>query len=130
MSFELVEGDTPGQLRLIGELDLGAVPTASASIEQRSREVERLELDLSELTFIDSSGVRILLRVFKTLSDRGGTLLLDNPTIPVQRVFDLLGLAANGVQIRGGGGQVPSATSGSADTSENAGHPEISGAGA
>jgi anti-anti-sigma factor len=99
MSFEIVESDTPGRLRLVGELDLGSAETAEASIERRSREVLRLELDLSELSFIDSSGVRILLRAFKDLTDRGGMLVLDHPTEAVQRVFDLLGLAANGIVI-------------------------------
>ncbi len=99
MSFEIVEGDTPGRLRLVGELDLGSAETAEASIERRSREVLRLKLDLSELSFIDSSGVRILLRALKELTDRGGMLVLEHPTEPVQRVFDLLGLAANGIVI-------------------------------
>ena len=100
MTLEFVEGDAPGRVRLVGELDLGSAPAAATSLELKCQQVDLLEVDLSELTFIDSSGVRVLLRAFKDLADRGGTLVLEYPTPTVQRVFDLLGLAANGVAIR------------------------------
>ena len=47
--------------------------------------------DLSELTFIDSSGVRALLQVVAGLEH--GSLILLDPTDAVRRVFDIVGLA-------------------------------------
>jgi stage II sporulation protein AA (anti-sigma F factor antagonist) len=59
-------------------------------------------VDLAELTFMDSSGVRLLLQKWAAKRDEGGDLVLRAPTPPVQRLFDLLGLGANGVTIEAG----------------------------
>lgn len=49
-------------------------------------------LDLSGLTFLDSSGVSEILRVQDKVAEEGGSLLLANPTSTVYRVFEITGL--------------------------------------
>jgi anti-anti-sigma factor len=55
------------------------------------REEGDIILDLSELTFIDSSGIRVLLRAMDRLSGKGRLLLL-SPISSVQNIFSLMGL--------------------------------------
>lgn len=51
-----------------------------------------LVLDLSEVTFIDSAGMRALLIVRENLTATGRALRLANVTPEVKRLLDLVGL--------------------------------------
>ena len=76
-----------------GELDL-------ATAEELERELLRVEagaaqvivVDLSGLTFIDSSGVRLLLRAHARSRADGNRLTLLRGPAAVQRVFELTGI--------------------------------------
>jgi anti-anti-sigma factor len=57
-------------------------------------------LDLSELTFLDSCGVHVLLDLANTQNGNGPVVILD-PSDPVARVFEILGVDMHpGVQLR------------------------------
>jgi anti-sigma B factor antagonist len=49
----------------------------------------RLDLDLSALTFLDSSGLGVLVSLNKTLRSRNGTVRLLRPAANVQQVLEL-----------------------------------------
>ncbi len=64
--FEVREqGDGANQLlRINGELDLGTVPVLARHVDERlGGEPTTLTLDLSALTFMDSSGLRLLIEL-------------------------------------------------------------------
>jgi anti-sigma B factor antagonist len=48
-----------------------------------------LELDLSEATFVDSSGLGALISLHKTLRARGGQMRLINPSPTCQQLLEL-----------------------------------------
>ena len=52
--------------------------------------VKSLVLDLAQLNYISSAGVRSIFRARKLLSARGGTLVLANTQPQVQKVFDIV----------------------------------------
>lgn len=92
MSFTIVQGDGPASLRLTGELD---VAEADALIERASAALPAegsLVLEVDELSFIDSSGVRALVTIAGMLP-QGGRLVLRAPTAAVRRVLELVGLS-------------------------------------
>jgi anti-sigma B factor antagonist len=99
VALEIVPGDTPGRVRLVGDLDLSTVELFSPAIEASAASGD-VTLDLSGLQFIDSSGIRALLQTYLALKQAGRNLVLASPTPFVKRVFDTLELAANGVDIR------------------------------
>jgi anti-anti-sigma factor len=81
-------------IRLEGEMDI-------ANVDDVERELLKVEatdalsivLDLSTLRFIDSTGVRLLLRAYaRSRRDANRLVLLRGPA-PVQRVFELTGVA-------------------------------------
>ncbi len=49
-------------------------------------------LDLSELSFIDSSGISELLRVRDAFDSAGGSLVIVNPSPAVRRVLEITGV--------------------------------------
>lgn len=81
----------PGRYRLIGELDLSGVESLLSAVGESNG--ASLVFDLSELTFVDSSGISAFVRLAHDRQD-GGTLVLDAPRPEVKRVLDLVGLAA------------------------------------
>jgi len=84
--------DTRGAqvLRITGELDLSNVEELRAKIELIVDQApERLVFDLSALSFMDSSGIALLL----TVAERVGTVELHNPTAIIRRVIEVTGLS-------------------------------------
>ncbi|HEX3693005.1 MAG TPA: STAS domain-containing protein, partial [Solirubrobacteraceae bacterium] len=67
-----------------------------AAVEERLAELEqsgpkRIVIDLSELSFIDSSGLRVLLLADGRAREGGYELLLSQPTAAVRKVLETIG---------------------------------------
>jgi len=56
----------------------------------RVAKVQSLMLDLAQLDYISSAGVRSIFRARKLLAARGGTLVIANAQPQVQKVFDIV----------------------------------------
>jgi len=64
-------------VEIAGELDLGTIPELTAHVEDRlDGSPEALVLDLSEVTFMDSSGVRLLIELHERARAQRWTLSL------------------------------------------------------
>lgn len=75
---------------LSGELDAASAPSITAAIFEHLRPGdERLWLDLSALTFCDSSGIALLFRLNQRAEDDGFHLALMDPTAPVRRILEI-----------------------------------------
>ena len=79
-------------IQLTGELDLAAVPNLTRLLDSAA-EAEQITVvvDLSQVTFIDCTGLAPLLAARDRLD---GRLRLRNPSQPVLRFLDLLGLSS------------------------------------
>jgi anti-sigma B factor antagonist len=99
--FEVRPDDTvPGRFRLIGELDLSGVAALLAAVGDGNGRGGNLVLDLSELTFVDSSGISAFVRLAHDRSDEE-MLVLDRPRPEVKRILELVGLsAAHNLEVR------------------------------
>jgi anti-sigma B factor antagonist len=89
------ERDTDGVhvLALVGDLDLTAAPYLASRLDAaRSDGVRRILVDLSDLRFCDSSGLRALVGAARELRIAGGRLTVACPGAgPVARLLDLTG---------------------------------------
>ena len=76
-------------LRLHGELDLMSVPTVEETVDRRGAR-EAVVVDLRELEFMDSSGLRMIIE----LRNRGGgtAVAFVAPGERVGRVLDMTGV--------------------------------------
>ena len=95
LGCEIVREGDVGRVRVSGALDLATVPILEAELAALRRAgFRRLVLDLSELGFMDSTGLRcILVRDAEARQDGFSFALVAGPRA-VQRVFDLTGTAA------------------------------------
>ena len=76
-------------LFLHGELDQHSAPAIWREIEtSMDRFLPRsCALDLSGMSFMDSSGIALILRIKKRMDETGGKLLLENASPQPQRVL-------------------------------------------
>ncbi len=75
-------------LRLTGELDLATVPELEAALP-RPAAGEVLVIDLRNLSFIDSTGIHVLMGLDVSAREQGWSFALVRPGPDVQRVLDL-----------------------------------------
>lgn len=81
------------RLRLTGELDLFSAPLVKRRLAQLRAENRAVRLDLSDLGFMDSSGIHLLISAFDGLGEDGWQLEIDpDLSRPVERLFSLAGL--------------------------------------
>ena len=77
-----------------GELDHCAAPQIRRMLDDLLDDprLMHLTLDLENLTFMDSSGIGVLLGRLKVLQSRGGSLSVKNMQPSVEKLFRLSGL--------------------------------------
>ncbi len=80
-------------LRLFGELDLASAPLLQSEIESAEEgAAQPVVLDLENLEFIDSTGLRIILAAHERSQERGQTLALTRGSQQVQRIMAITGI--------------------------------------
>jgi anti-sigma B factor antagonist len=80
-------------LQLSGELDLGTVTMFVAALDELlDGDPVQIEVDMSELTFIDSSGVGAYVTAFRRAQAKGSRLKVGDRSALVQRVLELSGV--------------------------------------
>ena len=81
-------------LRLVGELDHAAAQTVMPGIEDAVEEYlpRRCVLDLTGVSFMDSSGSAVILKTDRLRRQTGGALALSGVPGQVRRVLDVAGL--------------------------------------
>jgi stage II sporulation protein AA (anti-sigma F factor antagonist) len=93
-----IHQDDDGILWLSGELDLAQADTFPESAAAQLNGAADVVLDCSQLTFLDSSGIRA---IFQLASKAGRPVVIRNPTEIVRRVFDVAGIDGQmGVRIQ------------------------------
>ncbi len=94
MTLKTEEADKTLTAFLSGEIDHH---TAKPAREQIDYAIERgtaqiLRLDFSDVSFMDSSGVGLVMGRYRLMQSRGGQTWICNATPPVMRMLKLAGL--------------------------------------
>jgi stage II sporulation protein AA (anti-sigma F factor antagonist) len=81
-------------LYLSGELDHHEARTTIRSIEELMDEYMPRDcvLDMSDLSFMDSSGIAVIIRVSRRMKTLGGRAWIENPAKQPQRVIEAAGI--------------------------------------
>ena len=82
-------------IKLIGILDI----TSTGKIETRfagdcAEDRARMIVDLSEVDFLSSIGIRLLMLTAKSMGSQGGKMVLLNPIPEVPHVLEITGIPA------------------------------------
>jgi anti-sigma B factor antagonist len=81
-------------LALAGELDLATACDLEAAVLQVCADgAEDVTLDLSQLVFVDSAGLRAVVSARAICTEHGCSLRTTHAQKPVERLFELTGLA-------------------------------------
>jgi anti-anti-sigma factor len=73
-----------------GELDMSGVDRARQAIEQAEEGgAPLMVLDLSELDFIDSTGLEVMLRAARRATDSGRRLIVQRPSQYIRRLLEM-----------------------------------------
>lgn len=92
-----LETNIEGQTLLVylkGDLDLNVADKLREELDKKIEETNALNLllDLSKVTFIDSSGLGVILGRYKRISNSGGKVILTGARPHVRNVLALSGL--------------------------------------
>ncbi len=92
--FDLVESSAAvSTVRLVGELDLYTAPELhSALVDLFDGGARSVTIDLSELDFIDSTGLSVLVGALKQLRQHEGDLVLKGPSRWTYKLLETTGL--------------------------------------
>jgi anti-anti-sigma factor len=88
------DGDGERVIRVRGELDIESTPDLERVLLRTRPAGQRVVLDLAELKFMDSTGLRVLLRA-RAAADQGRwEINLRNVPPTIRRLFDMTGVQA------------------------------------
>lgn len=80
-------------LKLVGRLDLAGVGQIEAAFKQKTADAEKgLLLECSQLSFLASLGMRMLMVAAKTMQGKGGKVAIINPQEEVENALRMSGL--------------------------------------
>jgi anti-sigma B factor antagonist len=80
-------------LAVEGEIDLGSVPALAEAVDAAlARGAIELWIDLTDTTFIDSSGLHLLIEAQERMRGLNRRLAIVCPPGPVLRVFEIAGV--------------------------------------
>src|SRR5215470_13549107 len=82
------------EVRVKGRLDSSWADPLALRLEEVIRGgMHQIILNLSEVTYLSSAGIRVLLKFYKQLQGIQGSFIVANPSEPVKTVLDLAGLS-------------------------------------
>ena len=92
MTIEMKKTDAQTVLEVSGRLDTTTAPVLDKTINEDISEKTALVLDLKELAYISSAGLRVLLSAQKRMQ-KHGSMKLRNVCEEVMEVFEMTGFA-------------------------------------
>lgn len=81
-------------VELSGELDHHSAQEVRVKVDDRLDrfDVKKLVFDFSNITFMDSSGIGVIIGRYKKLSVRSGTVAIASVPSSIKRIFELSGI--------------------------------------
>lgn len=74
-----------------GELDGATAPLAEAQLLPLAHQEHRLLLDVSRLTYMSSAGLRIVLKLYRTMAGKNGHIALAGPSEYIRDTMSMTG---------------------------------------
>ena len=94
LSLDITAAANATYVTVAGEIDLANHGELERTLQQLGADRRHVELDLRGVTFIDSSGLAMLMRMREHCAAQGGNLVLNGMSERVRRLFELVGIAA------------------------------------
>lgn len=78
-----------------GEIDLAAAPWFEKEMHRAEDSESLIVLDLGDVSFMDSTGLRAVILADQRMRERGGSLRITHVSPAVRRLFDLVGISSH-----------------------------------
>ena len=76
---------------LKGEINSSTAPELEEALKDSLDNIKRLVFDFTELSYISSAGLRVLLVAKKTIDKNDGQMVVRNPNDSIMDVFEITG---------------------------------------
>ena len=93
MDVKLVDRGTEGELLMSGDLDTKTSRDADQLFEQMADRFTNITLNMKELDYVSSAGLRAIRNLYIKLAGKNGKLTITNVNENVMEVFEMTGLA-------------------------------------
>jgi anti-sigma B factor antagonist len=93
MQIDSAERGAWSVLSVTGEVDLATSPELQNALDTALEGSTEVVIDLSQVTFLDSTGLGVLVRAHRRAGEQGARLRLVVTESTVRRVIDVTGLA-------------------------------------
>uniref|UniRef100_I2PX84 Anti-sigma factor antagonist n=1 Tax=Desulfovibrio sp. U5L TaxID=596152 RepID=I2PX84_9BACT len=89
-NWTLAPGDAPGAVTLAGEIDFSVTPAVRERLLALIGDTpETITLDMADLSYIDSSGLALLIELRKHLAESGRKVTIRSLSPQVRKLFNL-----------------------------------------
>ena len=92
MTIEKTVAGTAVALKIVGRLDTTTAPELEKTIDSCGLSIKELVLDCSELEYVSSAGLRVILKAQKLMNAQGN-MKLTHVNETIMEVFDITGFA-------------------------------------
>lgn len=93
LNMKLIHRETGEEVRMIGRLDNNSAADAEKILVDLVGRYDHLTLDMEQLEYISSAGLRALKRAHLAMRRKGGVLAAKNVGKMVMEVFEITGFA-------------------------------------
>lgn len=79
---------------LVGDLDEHTAKKTSGELDNlfTASPSKQIIIDLSEMKFMDSTGIGVLIGRYKKMKEKGVSIFISNPSYHAEKIFNLTGL--------------------------------------
>lgn len=90
----ITENKTANSIELVigGRLDTGTAPELEAKLKQIPKDIQTLYLNLSNIQYISSAGLRVVLLAHKLMLPTGGKMIIRQPSAFTKQVLEATGM--------------------------------------
>ncbi|MCL2086193.1 MAG: STAS domain-containing protein [Oscillospiraceae bacterium] len=93
MTISKIHSENKTIMALSGRLDTTTAPQLQEVLIPEFSKSKHIELDFSELSYVSSAGLRVLLMGEKAAKSSSGKLTLSNVSQEIKEVFDMTGFS-------------------------------------
>ena len=94
MEIKKIQNGETCTLEMKGRIDTVTSPKVQGALNEAIASAEKCELDFSEVDYVSSAGLRVLLQGEKNAQAAGKVMVLINVSAEVMEVFDITGFSA------------------------------------
>lgn len=94
MTINKTENDGKTIFGLKGRLDTITAPQLQEALMPEFDSAKMIELDFSELVYVSSAGLRVLLMGEKTAKSKGAKMEISHVSAEIMEVFDMTGFSS------------------------------------